>query len=61
MVPIIGLDNSGYEQLNDDEWQESTLRGEGTFTTTQPQQLVKAIAGELGIADCMCSPTLFFA
>ena len=53
MVPIIGLDNSGYEQLNDDEWQESTLRGEGAFTTTQPQQLVKAIAGELGITDCM--------
>ena len=52
MVPIIGLDNSStpYDKEKA-ESQPSVLGGEGTFTSTQPQGLVKAIAGELGISD----------
>ncbi|RFU25886.1 hypothetical protein B7463_g10455, partial [Scytalidium lignicola] len=48
-VPIIGLDNSDVESK--DEWKATTLGGEGTFAATQPPKLVKAIAGELKIAD----------
>jgi aminopeptidase I len=55
MVPIIGLDNSDLDSTSvaesDAEWKASTLGGEGVFTATQPQRLVKAIAGELGITD----------
>lgn len=56
MVPIIGLDDvaSGGEQ-KEDEWKPSLLGGAGTFAATQPPRLVKAIAGELSIQDCMYS------
>ena len=47
MVPIIGLDDSSISG----ESQPIVLGGAGTFTTTQPPRLVKAIAGELGIQD----------
>ncbi|KAH8805792.1 putative vacuolar aminopeptidase 1 [Xylogone sp. PMI_703] len=49
-VPIIGLDNSDV-QSKGDEWKVTTLGGEGSFVATQPPKLVKAIAGELSIAD----------
>jgi len=52
MVPIIGLDNSDVSGEEVKPWQASVLGGQGTFTATQPERLVKAIAGELGIEDC---------
>jgi aminopeptidase I len=50
MVPIIGLDNS---DISSDEasFKSSVLGGAGSFTSTQPERLVKAIAGELSISD----------
>jgi len=52
MVPIIGLDNSDLSNTSDDEsWKPSLLGGSGSFTSTQPERLVKAIAGELNITD----------
>ena len=53
MVPIIGLDNtdmSGEER--EQQPTSSVLGGAGAFTATQPERLVKAIAGELNIQDC---------
>ncbi|KAF2727849.1 hypothetical protein EJ04DRAFT_581739 [Polyplosphaeria fusca] len=50
MVPIIGLDNSDISS-SEEEWKTSVLGGEGTFAATQPERLVKAIAGELGISN----------
>lgn len=54
MVPIIGLDNSdfGAASNSEAEWKASPLGGEGAFTATQPERLVKAISSELGITDC---------
>ena len=53
MVPIIGLETcdsgSGQDQAGT---KSSLLMGEGTFASTQPPGLVKAIANELGIEDC---------
>ncbi|KAI1622040.1 aminopeptidase I [Exophiala viscosa] len=47
MVPIVGLDNSDLTGRA-----ESSLNlPAGTFVATQPERLVKAIAGELGIED----------
>ncbi|KAF2845276.1 hypothetical protein T440DRAFT_472778 [Plenodomus tracheiphilus IPT5] len=55
MVPIVGLDNSGLggsSTEDDASWNlTSVIGGEGTFASTQPERLVKAIAGELGITD----------
>ncbi|KAI9830339.1 MAG: hypothetical protein M1819_005720 [Sarea resinae] len=52
MVPIIGLDSSDSSSTGlDSQWKGSVLGGEGTFASTQPERLVKAIAGELGIED----------
>ncbi|EON63015.1 hypothetical protein W97_02241 [Coniosporium apollinis CBS 100218] len=55
MVPIIGLDNSdisGYGNAAIDAASKpSLLGGAGAFASTQPERLVKAIAGELGISD----------
>jgi aminopeptidase I len=50
MVPIIGLDNSDIQG----EAKEESSMPAGTFATTQPERLVRAIAGELNIQDCMC-------
>ena len=67
MVPIIGLDNSdfgGASVENEQEWASSVLGGEGTFAATQPERLVKAISGELGITDCklkLCKHVGFLA
>ena len=56
MVPIIGLaDVASDGEQKEDEWKPSLLGGAGTFAATQPPRLVKAIAGELSIQDCMCS------
>ncbi len=52
MVPIIGLDNSDMNGREGAEWNAGVLGGAGAFTATQPERLVKAIAGELGIQDC---------
>lgn len=49
-VPIIGLDNSDLNAM-DDEFKNLTLGGIGSFAATQPPKLVKAIAGELSISD----------
>lgn len=43
MVPIIGLDNSDLKA-------KSTIPA-GTFAATQPERLVKTIAGQMGIED----------
>jgi aminopeptidase I len=51
MVPIIGLDNSDVSS-SEEEFKASVLGGEGTFTASQPERLVRAIAGELGISNC---------
>lgn len=56
MVPIIGLDYvAGDGEEKEAEWKSSLLGGAGTFAATQPQRLVKAIAGELNIQDCKYS------
>jgi aminopeptidase I len=56
MVPIIGLDNSDVGAAKEgDEWKASLLGGEGAFTATQPERLVKTISKEIGITDCMFS------
>ncbi len=53
MVPIIGLDNTDLNgERREQESTSSVLGGAGTFTATQPERLVKAIAGELNIQDC---------
>jgi aminopeptidase I len=55
MVPIIGLDNSDFGSSSTDsetDWKASVLGGETSFAATQPERLVKAIAGELSITDC---------
>ena len=53
MVPIIGLDNSDMGAKAVDEKKSlAVLGGAGTFADTQPERLVKAIAGEMGIQDC---------
>lgn len=52
MVPIIGLDNSDLSGATDENWKPACLGGEGAFASTQPERLVKAISGELGIKDC---------
>ena len=53
MVPIIGLETCGSEQVQDQAGAKSSLLfGDGTFASTQPPGLVKAIAKELEIEDC---------
>ena len=55
MVPIIGLDNVNDEDTHSNIKEDvKLLGGAGTFTATQPQRLVRAIAGELNIQDCKC-------
>ena len=55
MVPIIGLDFVDSEDdLSEKRQNPSCLGGAGTFTATQPERLVKAIAGEMNIQDCKC-------
>ncbi|KAG9229767.1 putative vacuolar aminopeptidase 1 [Amylocarpus encephaloides] len=51
-VPIIGLDYSSdiYDHAPE-EFVNLTLGGEGTFISTQPPKLVRAIAGELSIEN----------
>lgn len=53
MVPIIGLDNTNVEDKETEGRMHGLLGGAGSFTATQPERLVKAIAGELSIQDCM--------
>ena len=50
MVPIVGLDSSDVGEK--EEGRASVLGGAGTFVSTQPARLVKAIAGEMGIQNC---------
>lgn len=56
MVPIIGLDNSDLSSFSSAKDEQasatsSTLPSAGSFASTQPERLVKAIAGELSISD----------
>lgn len=52
MVPIIGLDNGDISgQMSAGEFKSTVLGGQGTFASTQPPRLVKAIAGELNLQD----------
>jgi aminopeptidase I len=51
MVPIIGLDSSSPTAASDSDFQSSRLGGVGSFASTQPPRLLKAIAKELGITD----------
>lgn len=58
MVPIIGLDNSdlsGHSKSESDDPKPTVLGGEGAFTATQPERLVRAISRELNITDCKFS------
>ena len=59
MVPIVGLDNTGIgeKEVVQEEGRASKLGGAGTFVSTQPARLVKAIAGEMGIQNCKRSST----
>lgn len=50
MVPIIGLDSSETSQNNTDA-EISIKKDQKTFIATQPERLVRIIAGELGIED----------
>ena len=54
MVPIVGLDNTdiGEKKPIQEEGRASVMGGAGTFVSTQPARLVKAIAGEMGIQNC---------
>ena len=53
MVPIIGLDNADSDDQSSNKQRNlNSLGGAGTFTATQPERLVKAIAGEMNIQDC---------
>ena len=54
MVPVIGLDNADVSGKEAVGWGAGVLGGSGAgaFAATQPERLVKAIAGELGIQDC---------
>ena len=55
MVPIIGLSGDEGAETNGRAGEGARVRalgGEGAFTSTQPQRLVKAIAKELDIDDC---------
>ena len=52
MVPIIGLDADYDKQSSDQQQNRNCLGGAGTFTATQPERLVRAIAGEMNIQDC---------
>ena len=47
-VPIIGLDNS---DLSQEEFKNFTLGEKGSFVSTQPPRLVRAISKELNITD----------
>ncbi|KAI9771549.1 MAG: hypothetical protein M1839_002792 [Geoglossum umbratile] len=61
MVPIVGLDNTNLFSAcacDENRSEPSVLGGEGSFTSTQPYGLVRAIAGELGIRDCEPEPAL---
>lgn len=62
MVPIVGLDNSDLgvstTSEEDGEWKANVLGGEGTFSATQPERLVRAISDELGITNCELYPWL---
>jgi len=51
MVPIIGLDSKPSAESVTEEFKGARLGGAGSFTSTQPDRLVKAIAGELSIQD----------
>ncbi|MCJ1434290.1 hypothetical protein MMC27_003657 [Xylographa pallens] len=53
MVPIVGLDNTDIDEKKvvQEEGRASLLGGAGTFVSTQPARLVKAIAGEMGIQN----------
>ncbi|MCJ1294611.1 hypothetical protein MMC34_006169 [Xylographa carneopallida] len=53
MVPIVGLDNTdiGEKKPIQEEGRASVMGGAGTFVSTQPARLVKAIAGEMGIQN----------
>ncbi|KAI9765488.1 MAG: hypothetical protein M1840_007314 [Geoglossum simile] len=51
MVPIIGLDNTNLFACDGNQSEPGVLGGEGSFASTQPHRLVRAIAGELGIRD----------
>lgn len=56
LIPIIGLDGADHEEKESDPHaRPGVLGGAGTFTSTQPSRLVKAIALELGIEDCKLS------
>lgn len=60
MVPIIGLDNTDLNgQQREPESTSSILEGAEAFTATQPERLVRAIAGELDIQDCKDISKLF--
>ena len=50
MVPIIGLESQDGNTVSAQP-RPSVLGGTGSFTATQPQRLVKAIAAEIGIQD----------
>ena len=54
MVPIVGLDNTDIDEKKviQEEGRASVLGGAGTFVSTQPARLVKAIAGKMGIQNC---------
>ena len=53
MVPIVGLDNTDVSgEQGEQKLSSGVLGGVGAFTATQPERLVKAIAGELNIQDC---------
>jgi aminopeptidase I len=58
MVPIIGLDNSDLSAFAQKEREldpkTTVLGGEGAFTATQPERLVRAISKELKVTNCMC-------
>ena len=48
MVPIIGLENS---ESSGSELHDTNKIKAGTFAATQPERLIRAIAGEIGIED----------
>lgn len=51
MVPLVGIDNSDLFESTDSDWSTVPSVTPGSFASTQPEKLVRAIARQLGVSD----------
>lgn len=53
MVPIIGIDNGDLDEKDEKEVETKLIAGsKGKFADTQPESLIKAVAGEIRVKNC---------